>query len=227
MQEHQEGDLLLRRRPVFGGEGVEAQVLQPQVGGRLHHPLGGLEPLLVARVRGRPRPGAHRPFPSMMMPDMGRKPGGRSPEGSIGSGIRLPGFPSLFRPAAVDVLDVLVRELLDLVHAPLGVVLGDLGVLLHLLQLLVGVPPHVADGDPALLGHVLGHLDQLLAPLLGERRDVDADDLAVVARVHRELGLLDGLLDLGQHRAVPGLDDHQAGLGDGDRGHLVEGRLLP
>ena len=44
------------------------------------------------------------------------------------------------------------------------------------LEVLAGVAAQVAHGDPAVLGHVLDDLDVLLAALLGERREREADD---------------------------------------------------
>ena len=77
---------------------------------------------------------------------------------------------SFFFSDLVDLLDVLVGQLLDLGHGLLLVVLADLVVLQHLLQVVVDVAAHVADGHPALLRVLVRVLDQQLAPLLGERR---------------------------------------------------------
>ena len=50
--------------------------------------------------------------------------------------------------------------------ARLQLVLGELAVLLERLELVAGGPALVAQGDLALLGHVLDDLHQLLAALL-------------------------------------------------------------
>ena len=91
------------------------------------------------------------------------------------------------------------------VEALLGagdVVLADLAVLLHLLQLLLGVAPQVADGDPALLGLVAGDLDVLLAALLGQLGEDAAEQLAVVGGVDAQVGVADGALDVADRAHV-------------------------
>ena len=82
----------------------------------------------------------------------------------------------------VDQLHVLVRELLHAVLGAVQVVGSDLAVLLELLQLRDRVAAHVAQRDPALLGELADDLDEILAALLGELRDGEPDDLAVVRR---------------------------------------------
>ena len=73
--------------------------------------------------------------------------------------------------------------------------------LASLSRLVLGVPADVADRDPGVLRLVLRDLDELLAALLGELREDDPDDRAVVGRVDAEVGVADGLLDRG-HRAL-------------------------
>ena len=53
---------------------------------------------------------------------------------------------------------------------------------LKLLHIILRVPPNVPNGDAPLLGPVMHLLHQLLAPLLGERRERQADHLSVVRR---------------------------------------------
>ena len=86
-------------------------------------------------------------------------------------------------------------KLLDLGLHPLLFVLADDAVLLGLLQVVLGVAAHVADGDLLLLGVLAGELGQVLAALLGQRRDRDAQGLAVDDRVEAEAGVADRLLD--------------------------------
>ena len=59
-------------------------------------------------------------------------------------------------------------------------------------------------------------VDQLLAALFGQRRDVDADDLAVVDGGQPEIRLEDGLFDSLEAVLVPGLDGDAAAVGNGD-----------
>ena len=105
-----------------------------------------------------------------------------------------------------------VGELLDLGLGATQIVLGDLAVLLGALELGVGVAADVAHGDPRVLGVVLALLDEVLAALLGQRRERQADDRAVVARRDAEVGGLDGLLDRLERGLVPRLDDEQLRL---------------
>ena len=86
------------------------------------------------------------------------------------------------------------------------------------------VAPDVPNGHVAGLGVPLDQPHVLAAALLVQRRDGDADDLAVVGRVEAELRFLQSLLHRGDDAAVPGLDDDHASLGYADRGQLVERR---
>ena len=70
----------------------------------------------------------------------------------------------------------------------------------------------------------LHHLHELLAALLGELREHQADDRAVVRRVHAEVALLDGLLDGLQRALVVGRDDEDARLGHAEAGELLQRR---
>ncbi len=69
----------------------------------------------------------------------------------------------------------------------LQVIFRDLVLVLKPLERLLRVPPDVADGDPGLLGPLVHDLDQLLATLLGERREREADHVAVVRRREAEV----------------------------------------
>src|SRR5919201_1591325 len=126
----------------------------------------------------------------------------------------------------VDLLRVLVRELLDALLGAVLLVLADLALVDELLEVVDDVAPHVADSDAAVLGHPAHDLDELLTPLLGELRDGQADDLAVVRRRQAQVGLLDRALDRLQRVGVEGLNGEQSRLGRVDRGELLERRLL-
>src|SRR3954447_18287511 len=101
----------------------------------------------------------------------------------------------------VDVTHVFLGDLLELLLRAVRVVLADLAVLGQPVQLVLRVPANVADRDPGVLRLLVRHLDELLAAFLGELREDDPDDGAVVRRVHPEVGVADGLLD-GAHRAL-------------------------
>src|SRR5258708_23568430 len=113
------------------------------------------------------------------------------------SALRLHGHDVLFLVSqnTGDFVDVLVGELLDLIESALLVVLGDLVPFEHLLELLVTVAPDLPNGGARLLGYVVGPLDELLAPLLGELRDGDAHHLPVVRGIQPQIGFADGLLN--------------------------------
>ena len=110
---------------------------------------------------------------------------------------------SLCTAAFVDPLDVLVGGLLDLVAVLLVLVLADAVLLLELLQMLHRVAADVADGDALLLGVLAGELGEFLAALLGQRRDRDAQGLAVDDRVEAQVRRADRLVDGADDRSCP------------------------
>ena len=86
-------------------------------------------------------------------------------------------------------------------------------------------------GSPSVLmmfyrapGELAGELAEFLAAVFGQRRDGDADDLAVVGRVNAQIALLNGLLHGGDHFAVPQGDNEHPGLRRGKVAQLVDGR---
>src|SRR5574338_629390 len=105
--------------------------------------------------------------------------------------------------------------------APL-LVLREVAVAQCALEVIGGLAPMVADLDAGLLGPATNLLDHLPAPLLGERRDVEPHHRSVHVRDEADVAARDGLLDRGQHRSVPGLDDDQVRIGRADAGDLVE-----
>src|SRR5690242_15646009 len=197
---------------------------------------------------GSPRRAAQRPFPSMMMATLA------AVAGASGSGvgparrsrpmvrssrncrrttvIRPDADPSDFHDLGlfglqrgVDLGDALVGQLLQPVLRPVDVVRAGLAVLLEVLEPVDGVAADVAGGDPALLGHVPHLADEVLAPLLGELRDREPDQLAVVRRREAEVGLEDAALDVLHDALVERRDREHARLGDADRGQLVDRHL--
>src|SRR5580658_7398482 len=161
-------------------------------------------------TRGRWRCRAHRPLPSMMMPTCrGRSAlagsgiaagaGGRC---IVGLGVRTPrrhqpfrrGSPSDLEDLSLLPLDGVVNsrdELVgDLLHVdePGGdLVLAHVALLLDATQVVHLVATDVAHRHARFLGLAMDHLDEILAPFLGELRDGDADDLTVVARIEPEI----------------------------------------
>src|SRR4051812_2495714 len=122
----------------------------------------------------------------------------------------------------VDLRHVAGGHAFELLLGPLLLVLADLPVLDDALQLVHRGAAHAADGDLGVLALAARDLDHVPAPLLGELREDDADDLAVVARVDPEVGVADRALHALQLAGVVGLDDGHTGLGDLHRGELVE-----
>ena len=100
----------------------------------------------------------------------------------------------------------------------------DLAVALVALEVIGGVTPQVADLDSGLFHPLVDAPDDVLATLLGERRNVEADDRPVDVGHQADVALLDGLLDGAEDAAIPGLDDDLMRLRDADRGQLVERR---
>src|SRR5579872_413166 len=116
-----------------------------------------------------------------------------------------------------------VGELVELTLHPLELVRGELAVALQSFEFVARRPPQVAHRHASFFRLVPHHLDELLAPLLGERRKAEADDGAVVGRRDTDVRGLDRLLDARQRRLVVRRDHEQARLGNaqaGDRPQL-------
>src|SRR5262245_18693236 len=82
----------------------------------------------------------------------------------------------------VQLPHVPVGHLLDLVMRATVLVFRDDLVLEELFDRLVPIAPDVADGHAMILGYGVELLDQILAALFGQRRNRNADELAVVRR---------------------------------------------
>src|SRR5580692_7284028 len=195
-------------------------------------------------TRGRWRCRAHRPLPSMMMPicrgrsalagsGIAAGAGGRC---IVGLGVRTPrrhqpfrrGSPSdledlslLPLDGVVDSRDELIGDLLHVDEPRGNFVLAHVAVLLDAAEMLHLVAADVAHRDSRLLSLAMDHLDEVLAPFLGELRDRDPDHLPVVARVEPQVALLDRLLDGAERGAVVRRDHEHAGFGDADAGDAL------
>src|SRR5581483_11289598 len=128
------------------------------------------------------------------------------------------------RGEGVDLFDLRLRDLLQAGVRALGVVLRDLALLLHLVDPVQLVAPHVADRDASLLGLLLDELDVLAPALFRQWRDGDADERSVVGRVQSLLVPTKRLLDGADLALVVDLHDQQPGLGRADLRQLVERR---
>src|SRR4051794_782946 len=177
---------------------------------------------------GRPRACAQRPFPSVMIATyrgsaITLREGAASADDVRAPGSHLQDLRLFALEVRVELGDALVGDLLKLGLRAALLVLADLALLAHLAQVVHDVAADVADLHAALLGDVMEDLDHLLAPLLGQRRDGQADELAVVGRVQAEVGVADRLLDRLDRVLVVGLHGQQLRLGV-DARELLERR---
>ena len=124
--------------------------------------------------------------------------------------------------AASILLDEALGEAVELMLGSLDVVLAGLAVLLDGLELLLGLGADTSHLDAGVLSPGAGELDVVLAALLGQCRQGDADDGAVIGGVDAEVGLADGGDDVLHGGAVEGADQDGAGLGDRQGGELLE-----
>src|SRR5712691_11740075 len=124
----------------------------------------------------------------------------------------------------LDQLQVIVVEFL---HVLLRMLLVVLGHVFGLLDAVDRLGAGVADRDATLLGELVHDLHQLAAPLLGERRQGDADQVAVVCGVEPQVRSEDALLDRLDQRLVPWLHGEELGLRSRDARHVVERHLAP
>src|SRR5437588_11222353 len=113
--------------------------------------------------------------------------------------------------------DVAVGQLLELRLEPLLVIRGDARALRLRPQLVRRVAAERAELDPPFLHLLVELLHEVLPPLLGERRDRQTDEGAVVARRKPEVAPDDRLLDRLDEALVPGLDDDEPRLRRADR----------
>src|ERR671924_683453 len=172
---------------------------------------------------------AQRLLPSMMIAtDRGTSPGSsrgsdrrRRRASSPNSDFRDLGF--LAFQELVDPLHMVVGQLLDSLFRPMLFVGPDA---LLLFEVVDDVAADVSNGDPPFLRDLARDLDELLAPLLGELRDRQPDDLAVVGRVEPEVGLLDRALDRRERAGIERLNGQHPRLRNVERRELVERRLL-
>ena len=93
-------------------------------------------------------------------------------------------------------------------------------ILLCLLQKVHGVTACIADYDFGTLSGSLGLLDEILSAVLGKRRDIAADLLAVVLRSHSDIGIHYRLFNLGDHALLPRLNQHGLGIRSGNGSNL-------
>src|SRR5262245_45669888 len=184
-----------------------------------------LVPARCPAARGSERCSAQRPLPSMITATWR---GTVMPPAACVAAAAISDLQQLFLflgQHRVDVVNVPVRELLDLVLGAAIVVLGDEALLQHFLELVHEVVPDGADRDARTFRLVACHLREFLAALLGHRRQRQPDDLARRVGREAEVGLQDRLLDRLHRGLVPGRHDERAGILDVDAGDLVDRHL--
>ena len=89
--------------------------------------------------------------------------------------------------SGAEIVDPRIGDLLQLDLGTVLVVGAGLAGLLELAQVVHHVAADVADRDAAVLGEVAHHLDELLATLLGELGDGEADQVAVVGGIEADV----------------------------------------
>ena len=81
----------------------------------------------------------------------------------------------------IDLGNVGIGDVLDLLLCPVTVILRQ-PVVLEVLEQAQGVPPSVTNANPMLFGDLPDLFDELLAALFRQRRNLNPNDLAIVAR---------------------------------------------
>src|SRR5437763_8873647 len=168
--------------------------------------------------RGRWRRWAQRPLPSIMMATCR---GTATPGACAGIWLALSisdrhDLLLLMLPHRLKLRNDPVGDLLEPFLRPLDFVGRGRLLLLQGAQLVVDVAAAVTDRHFVLFDHLVDLPGQLFAPLLGQWRDRQADDLAVVGRVEAQIGFLNSLLDRADGRAIVGLNDEQPRIGHAD-----------
>ena len=119
---------------------------------------------------------------------------------------------------------MLVGDALELLQLTARLVCPDRAGMLFLLELFRVLAAETSDLNPCLLHPLVDLLDQILAALLGQGRDVEPDGRAVVVRDETDIALENRLLDRTKDATVPGLDHDLVSLGNADAGQPVESR---
>ena len=104
---------------------------------------------------------------------------------------------------------------------PLEFVFGDVAIFFCGLKRLAGIATHATQHDSPIFGKVLHHFDVFLTAVFGQRWKRQADDDAVIARIHPDVAGAQGFFDRTNRRPVVGFDYQQPRLR-----HLETGQLL-
>ncbi|BAS13161.1 hypothetical protein AHiyo8_14640 [Arthrobacter sp. Hiyo8] len=93
----------------------------------------------------------------------------------------------------VDTVDVCLGDSVEFLFTAGTLVFAGFAVLDELVQGVLGLAPDASDGNLCVLTLAFDDLDVFLAAFLGELRDGDPDDVAVVGRIGADLGVAQGL----------------------------------
>jgi hypothetical protein len=85
---------------------------------------------------------------------------------------------------------VALGDILDILFVLLELILRDDLVLFELFQLVDGIAADIPEGNFVILGLFLEILDNFLAALAGQRRQVQPDNLAVIGRGQADVSVL-------------------------------------
>jgi len=129
-----------------------------------------------------------------------------------------------FARQAVDFFLVGLGQFLDRLLGLVAIVLAHLLGLLRLVGGLVAVAADIANRDPRFFGQLFDAADHLPPGLGGQRRDVDANQPAIVLRVEPQIAGDNRLLDVLQGAGIEGADYDLRRLGHADRSQLLDGR---
>src|SRR3954463_5851654 len=175
--------------------------------------LSVLAPWRCPSSTGSPRASAQRAFPSMMIATFS----------AVVSDFE--DFVFLVLQELVDLVHALVGELLERLFRAMLVGPADVAVLLELAEVVHDVAADIAHRHASVLGDPAYDAHQVLAPLLGQLRDRQADHVAVVTRRQPEVVLHDRLLDRLDRALVVGRPREHPRLGRRDVRQLLQRRL--
>src|SRR4029079_2275588 len=94
-------------------------------------------------------------------------------------------------------------------------------------QTVVGVTTDLAHAIAALLGLLVDVPRELLATIVGQRRDRNPNHLAVVGWIEAEIRTADRLFNRPHQRRVEWLGNDERRLGNGERRNLIDRDLGP
>src|SRR6185437_5631464 len=126
----------------------------------------------------------------------------------------------------IHVLDETVGQLLHVVLCAAIIVLADLLVLQHGLDVLERVAADIADRHLGTFAFMADMLGEILAAFLGEWRHIEADHGTRSGGCDAEVGCHDGFFDGAHHLLFIGRNGQRARVRDGHGGDLVDRNVL-